>query len=261
LSRPSTQAQQEPNYTVTAELTGFIRQHQPPGVTIAVGAEIGEVGGRNSTVADLDAFMAGYLHTIQAQAVFPGISKLSVQTGTTHGGVLLPDGTMAQVELDFDTLHRLSLAARERYGMAGAVQHGASTLPDELFHRFPQVETAEIHLATGFQNTVYDSPHFPAELREEMYAHLRQTYGAGRWPDETDAQFLYRERKRAFGPFKEKLWNMPEANRRRIGEALEAQCAFLFSQLGIARSRELVDRFTRPVAVPVAVPALLKDGW
>ena len=93
----------------------------------------------------------------------PGISKVSVQTGTSHGGVPLPGGGVAEVKLDFEVLRRLGEVARE-YGLAGAVQHGASTLPDELFHRFPAVETAEIHLATGFQNALYEHPAFPAEL-------------------------------------------------------------------------------------------------
>ena len=59
------------------------------------------------------------------------------------------------------------------YGLAGAVQHGASTLPDELFHRFPEVETAEIHLATGFQNALYEHPAFPSSLMDEIYAWCR----------------------------------------------------------------------------------------
>ena len=63
-----------------------------------------------------------------------------------------------------------SARSPERYGLAGAVQHGASTLPDDLFHRFPAVETAEIHLATGFQNALYEHPAFPAELHREIEA-------------------------------------------------------------------------------------------
>ena len=47
------------------------------------------------------------------------------------------------------------------YGLAGAVQHGASTLPDELFHRFPAVETAEIHLATGLPERALRAPGLP----------------------------------------------------------------------------------------------------
>ena len=95
-----------------------------------------------------------------------GLSKVSVQTGTSHGGVPLPDGGVAEVKLDFEVLRELGEVARREYGLAGAVQHGASTLPDELFHRFPAVETAEIHLATGFQNTLYDHPAFPDDLRD-----------------------------------------------------------------------------------------------
>ncbi len=257
LSRSSLEAQQEPNYSVTAELSATIRWHQPPGVTVAIGAEIGEVGKSNSTVEDLDAFMGGYLRLAGEQGISPGVGKLSVQTGTSHGGVLLPDGSMAEVELDFETLQLISRAARERYGMAGAVQHGASTLPDELFHRFPQVETAEIHLATGFQNTAVESPHFPRELREDMYVYLREKYGATKRPVETDAQLMYRERKRAWGPFKHKVWDIPQSNLDRIGEELEAQFTFLFTQLRVDNTMELVDRYIRPVDVPVPMPALL----
>ena len=69
-----------------------------------------------------------------------------------------------------DTLDRLSRVAREEYGLAGCVQHGASTLPEALFDRFPQVETAEIHLATGFQNLLYEHGAFPRDLRAEIGA-------------------------------------------------------------------------------------------
>ena len=89
------------------------------------------------------------------------ISKVSIQTGTSHGGVPLPDGSMAKVSIDFDTLDRLSTVARDEYGMAGCVQHGASTLPDDAFHHFPEHGTAEIHLATGFQNILYDGGGLP----------------------------------------------------------------------------------------------------
>ncbi len=88
---------------------------------------------------------------------------MSIQTGTSHGGVALPDGSIAEVSIDFDTLRRLSTVAREEYGLAGCVQHGASTLPDEAFHHFPANGAAEIHLATGFQNILYDEPGLPAD--------------------------------------------------------------------------------------------------
>ncbi len=135
---------------------------------VSIGGEIGEVGKENSTEAELRAYLDGYRQelTTRAGADAVGLSKVSVQTGTSHGGVPLPDGGVAEVKLDFGTLERLSAVCRS-YGLAGAVQHGASTLPDELFHNFPRVETAEIHLATGFQNALYDHPEFPADLRSE----------------------------------------------------------------------------------------------
>ena len=133
-------------------------------MTVSVGGEIGEVGKKNSTEDELRPTSTGYRRELDARAPGAiGISKVSVQTGTSHGGVPLPDGSMAEVKLDFEVIRRLGEVARE-HGLAGAVQHGASTLPDELFHRFPAVETAEIHLATGFQNALYEHPAFPAEL-------------------------------------------------------------------------------------------------
>ncbi|HKZ71764.1 MAG TPA: class II fructose-bisphosphate aldolase, partial [Nitrospirota bacterium] len=171
LSKPDTKEQQRLNFEIAAELTAYIRQLEPKGVTISVGGEIGEVGGQNSTVGELRAFMNGYREALAVRGKsLKGISKISVQTGTTHGGVPLPDGTIAKVKLDFDTLEKISTAARQEYGLSGAVQHGASTLPDDAFHRFPETGTAEVHLATGFQNMTYDSKSFPADFREEIYS-------------------------------------------------------------------------------------------
>src|SRR5207245_2006687 len=116
-----------------AELTAFIRDREPQGVTVSVGAEIGEVGGKNSDVHELRAFMEGYDRTLRRLGRYAGISKISVQTGTSHGGVVLPDGSMAKVQLDLEALRALSLEARTVYALGGAVQHGASTLPAEAF--------------------------------------------------------------------------------------------------------------------------------
>ncbi len=118
------------NFETSAKLAAYVRSIEPQGITISLGGEIGEVGKQNSTLEELAAYMDGFLATLSKHAgKKKGLSKISVQTGTTHGGVVLPDGTVAQVAIDFETLRKLSEAARDRYGMAGAVQHGASTLP------------------------------------------------------------------------------------------------------------------------------------
>ncbi|MGI8484561.1 MAG: class II fructose-bisphosphate aldolase, partial [Thermomicrobiales bacterium] len=61
LSYQTLKDQQRANYVNTAYLTKVVREAEPKGVTVSVGGEIGEVGKTNSTVADLDAFMEGYL--------------------------------------------------------------------------------------------------------------------------------------------------------------------------------------------------------
>jgi fructose/tagatose bisphosphate aldolase len=243
LSKKTISEQQTDNYTITADMTKFIRSVEPKGVTVSVGGEIGEVGTANSTVEDLDAFMAGYTKILGSDV--KGISKISVQTGTSHGGVVLPDGSIAKVKIDFKTLEDLSRTAREKYGMGGAVQHGASTLPDEAFHKFPEVGTVEVHLATGFQNIVFDSPHFPDSLIQKINNSLTEKYAADRKAGETDEQFLYKTRKKAFGDFKKELWNMPEGTLAAIGRDLEERFALLFEKLNVTDTMDLVKKYVK----------------
>src|SRR5438045_3970197 len=168
LSKPTLKEQQRTNYEQGVELALTVRQLQPEGVTISIGGEIGEVGTENSTVEELVTYMDGFNETLSRRSRgTEGLSKISVQSGTTHGGVVLADGSIADVKIDFDTLARLSKVAREKYGLSGAVQHGASTLPDTAFHNFPRTETAEIHLATNFQTMLFHN-HSDA-VRNEIY--------------------------------------------------------------------------------------------
>ena len=240
-SRPTLIEQQRENYENTARLTAFIREIEPNGITISVGGEIGHIGGKNSTVEEFDAFMQGYLKTLSRMGKdLPGISKISVQTGTAHGGIPLPDGRLANVRLDFEVLKNISRVARERYGLSGAVQHGASTLPDELFDRFPKVGTSEIHLATGFQNIIYD--HLPKDLRDKMYEYLKEEFKDS-WKGVTEEQFIYKMRKRAFGPFKKRLWTLPQEIKNKILDALEKRFEFLFERLNVFNTRPYVEEY------------------
>jgi fructose-bisphosphate aldolase class II len=244
LSFPTLDEQQRANYERAAEITRYIRKHEPEGVTVSVGAEIGEVGTKNSTVEELDAFMGGFNRSLAGMGDYQGISKISVQTGTSHGGVVLPDGSIAEVKLDIAALEALSKRARDGYGLAGAVQHGASTLPANAFGNFARVEACEIHLATNFQNIIYDHPAFPAELRGRMYAWLDENAQAERKPSDSVEQFYYKARKKAIGPFKQDVWSMPAAVRQEISADLEETFTFLFEQLRIGQTAELVRRLT-----------------
>jgi len=259
LSQPTIKDQQRNNFSLAAELTTMIRDLEPQGITISVGGEIGEVGGKNSTIEELQAYMDGYLEELKKRGdALKGISKISVQTGTTHGGIPLADGTVAKVKIDFDVLEKLSETSRLQYGLSGAVQHGASTLPDEAFDRFPATGTAEIHLATGFQNMIFDSSEFPGELREKLYDYLKSNM-KNEWKEkDTEEQFIYKTRKKAFGPFKLELWHLPADVRGRICDALERQFAFLFEKLKVNGTRNLLDKYIQPVDVTLKMPAALK---
>jgi fructose/tagatose bisphosphate aldolase len=246
LSKPNLDEQQRTNYERAAELTKFIRDGEPDGLTVSVGAEIGEVGGKNSDVHELRAFMEGYNRTIKRFGTSPGISKISVQTGTSHGGVVLPDGSIAKVQLDLDALKALSHDARKQYGLGGAVQHGASTLPPEAFSRFPECEAIEIHLATNFQTIVMDHPALPKDLRREVNEWVK-TEAKEEWKKgDSEEQFLYKSRKKAIGPFKRRFWDLPEDVRARIGADLEKTFTFLFEQLRVKGTRAITDRYVKP---------------
>ncbi len=254
LSQPTLDEQQRVNFERAAEMTRFIRDRAPPGVTVSVGAEIGEVGGKNSDVHELRAFMDGYLRTLKRLGPYVGISKISVQTGTSHGGVVLPDGSIAKVQIDLEALKALSRDAREKYGLGGAVQHGASTLPPEAFGAFPACEAIEIHLATNFQTIVFDHPRLPADLRAEINAWVNAECKDEWKKGDTEQQFIYKSRKKAVGPFKRRMWDLPADVRQAIGADLEKTFAFLFEQLRVAGTRAAVDRVVKPPLQSHAAP-------
>jgi fructose/tagatose bisphosphate aldolase len=256
LSRPTVRQQQEVNYMRTAEMTDLIRANEPEGVTVSVGGEIGEVGKKNSTVEEFVEYAEGVREELAKRR--PGaafLSKVSVQTGTTHGGIPLPDGTIAQVKIDFEVHRAITKVARERYGMAGTVQHGASTLPLDLFGKFPESDAIEIHLATEFQNIIYD--HLPEGLRAQMYEWIKKNLADEFKAGETEAQNIYKTRKKAFGPFKKDLWGLEPAAKERILAALGERLEKMFHLLKIAGTRETVEKYIRaPRIVPPPPRAL-----
>jgi fructose-bisphosphate aldolase class II len=254
LSKPNLDEQQRTNYERAAELTQFIRDREPEDVTVSVGAEIGEVGGKNSDVHELDAFMEGFNRTLKRLGQYAGISKISVQTGTSHGGVVLPDGSIAKVQLDLAALKALSQAARKTYGLGGAVQHGASTLPPEAFSQFPQCEAVEIHLATNFQTIVMDHPALPNDLRREVTEWVKREAKDEWKKGDTEEQFIYKSRKKAIGPFKRRFWDLPADVRAAIGADLEKTFAFLFEQLRVKGTRAATDRYVKPKLASHAAP-------
>jgi len=260
LDQPTLEEQQAVNCELAADFAAFIRRNEPKDVTVSVGGEIGEVGGKNSNIHELHAYMQGFNAALAKKgADLVGISKISVQTGTAHGGFVGPDGKVRMdVQIDLVTLEELSRVARESYGLGGAVQHGASTLNAEAFEAFPRAGACEIHLATNFQNMVYDHPEFPAALKAEMYAWIRENAKEEKKASDTDEQFLYKARKKAIGPFKSQAWSMPAAVRAAIGKSLEDQFSFLMGQLRIDGTAAVIAKHITPAKNILSIEASRK---
>ncbi|UCD34118.1 MAG: class II fructose-bisphosphate aldolase [Nitrospiraceae bacterium] len=256
LDKKDLREEQRPNFQAAADLAAFIRDIEPKGVTVSIGGEIGEIGGKNSTPEELRAYLDGFRETMKSGK---GVSKLSVQSGTSHGGVVLPDGSLAQVKIDFDTLKKMSDVARKEYGLSGAVQHGASTLPDNAFHKFPETGTSEVHLATGFQNIMYDSPALPAAFRDDVYRYIKENFAKEKKESQTEEQFIYSTRKKGFGPLKQKWWDLPDNVKGPIMKELSDKFELLFHELKVNGSRDLVDRTVKPVVIDKTVPEKILD--
>ena len=237
LSQEDILEQQKNNARITEELTSFSREHQPAGMTITLGGEIGHIGDRNSTVADFEAFMQLYKKKLSV----PGITKVSVQTGTSHGGVVAPDGSIQKATVDFSVLQSIGKIARERFHMGGVVQHGASTLPLTLFTEFPKSHTTEIHLSTAFQNIIYDT--IPESLRKTMYAWIDENCANERKPEWTEQQFYYKLRKKALGPFKKTLFTLSEQDKQPILNALTQQIEEICRALGMDNTQDIFQPF------------------
>ena len=259
ISLLSVDEQQALNSKLSAELSAFIRENEPAGVTISIGGEIGEVGTENSTEPELRAYMNAYNANMAKVAPGkPGLSKISVLTGTSHGGTVLPDGSIAAVHIAFDVLRDLSRVARKEYGMGGTVQHGASTVPEENFNKFVQNEAIEVHLATNFATMFFDN--IPADFKKEMYAWLDVNSAADRKPGMTDEQFYYKTRKNAIGPFKAKSYALSAESLNKLGAAWEAQFDKLFNLLGMKDTKQFTDKFITSAKVAPVLADYVKDA-
>jgi fructose-bisphosphate aldolase class II len=255
---PTVEKQQALNSRLSAELSTFIRENEPEGVTVSIGGEIGEVGTTNSNEFELRAYMNAYNEEMKKLAPGkPGLSKISVLTGTSHGGTVLADGSLAPVNIAFDVLRDLSRVARKEYGMGGTVQHGASTVPEENFNKFVQNEAIEVHLATNFTTMFFDN--VPDDFRKEMYAWLDVNAAGDRKDGMTDEQFYYKTRKNAIGPFKAKSYALPQDAQTKLISAWEAQFDKLFNLLGVTDTKKYTDKYIKPVKVQAQLSDFVKQ--
>ena len=121
------------------------------------------------------------------------------------------------------------------------VQHGASTLPNDLFGEFPKHKTLEIHLATGLQNIVFDN--LPQNLKDEIYGWLNNNHQAEWNKALSHEQNIYKTRKKALANFKSKLWNLSIPEKQPILKNLEKELEIIFQKLNIVETREVLEKY------------------
>ncbi len=186
------------NINRTNTLIKYINDNAQNDIEISIGGEIGEIGGSNTTVLELEKFLSKV----------KGISKVAVQTGTSHakGG-----------QINWELLEQLNNKAKE-HGLAGVVQHGASTLPEGELAQLPRVGVCEVHLATGIMDTILESQHFPEELGDRINS------------------------KHDLGVFKEDILNIPQTTIDKIAEEVEAEFVNFFKLLNVIGSLDLVEK-------------------
>lgn len=163
-------------------------------IEISIGGEVGQIGKQNTSPNDLEQFLGKV----------KGISKVAVQTGTAHG---------KGGEVDFELVKELGKIAKQN-GLAGIVQHGASTLPDGIFEKFSKLDVCEIHLATGINQIIIDN--LPQELREKTKS------------------------KKDLGPLKREISNIDEKYKNDIVNKLEKEFIFFFEKLNVENTAKLV---------------------
>jgi fructose/tagatose bisphosphate aldolase len=248
LQEASLDDQQFLNAQVSAELAAFTRQLQPKGITISIGGEIGEVGGHVSTVEELHSYLTQFTNSFSRTCPGqPGLSKVSIHTGTTHGGIILPEGSTAKPTIDFDSIRQLSEIGQKTYKLGGVVQHGASTLPVKDFSHLVIAGAIEVHLATAFMTSMYE--HLPVTLQYQIHNWLNKTYYHERSDNMTDRQFYHKVEVHALAPFKHSLWNLTPDEKEVITKNWELQFDQIFLQLGCTNMRPIVEKYITPVII------------
>ncbi len=221
----------EENIKQTSNFLQFIKKNQPQGIEMVVGGEVNSIGGANTTPEQLEQFLRGV----------QGLSKVACQTGTKHGGNILPSGEIAKVKIDFENIRKLNLIAKQ-YGLPGIVQHGASTLEQSQFEELNKAGILEVHLSTLFSDIVFDSKFFPKDLKEEMYTYTEQNFSIERKSASSYIQFIERYRKKSLGIFKQQIWKIPEKNIKQIKLELEEKFKFFFKVFGVNDTQDLIKK-------------------
>ena len=177
------------NITISSKLGKLVQD-----ASLGLEVEIGEIklvkeGGALSTVEESLEFIEG----LKKNGINPDL--LAINNGSKHGNYAPGE----EIHIDLKRTGDIAKAIR-KYGVTIA-QHGITGTPLELMGQFADYGIRKGNVGTEWQNIVYR--HLPEDLSEEIK----------KWVEENKQPL-----KKATKPFKEKIDNIPEKNKKAIEE-------------------------------------------
>ena len=233
LSKPTILEQQKDNIIITSELINSARMHENPDHPLTIGGEVGHIGEKNTTSEEVEVFLSEVKKRLEKD----GMQKLSIQTGTTHGGFVSKEGKVQDMGVDFSLLKDIASLVPS-YALLGVVQHGASTLPLSLFSSFPTSRTLEIHLSTQMQNILFET--LPQEVVEKLEAWTLEKHPHTD-QELSEKQHLYKTRKFSLGEHKQILWELSPEEKEAFLTNASDYFSSLFESLQIHNTKEITD--------------------
>ena len=246
LSLPNVDEQQQVNYTRAAELTALIRELEPAGVTISVGGEIGEVGKANSTPEELRAYLDGFRRALDGFR--PGAHRR--EQGERRDGhharrraAPRRRGGRGEARLRDDPRPRRGgSVVRARRRRPARREHAARTRCSTASRRSrPPRSTSRRASRTPSTSIRRSRRTLHREIESWCFANAADERKDG----QTDQQFVYTTRKKAIGPFKRQLWDLPTKDAILASQA--EKIGYLYDQLRVTgRGRILDGRVVAP---------------
>ncbi|HEX3157182.1 MAG TPA: aldolase [Gemmatimonadaceae bacterium] len=247
-------SRQQPNAEVTADVLAYLREHEPRGATICVGAELGTLDvRRHDAAAELRAFLTGVQQGLGRRKGdgVAGLSKVGVRTAAMAGRT--PLGGEAVGRPEAWALAALSRLARMEYGLAGTVHYASAGLPAGALAEFARADVAQVHLGARFQQLLLDA--LPGELSAAMEAWAIEHAPGLRQPGESMADAVERARWKALGPFKRAIWELPAAYGDALGTTYERLLEPLFVALGVTDTAPLASAHASTPMPALPLPA------
>ena len=78
---------------------------------------------------------------------------------------------------------------------------------------------------------------------------IKENLASEKKDGQTEEQFIYKTRKKALGPFKKDIINIPDDVKKKIVSEVEKEFQFLFEKLNVKDTKGIVSKYIKPKAI------------